>query len=62
MMAVFSDSTRATVLSGCWGRRCSPKNALGELPVFGELMAAFEGCVEPVDSAGDGFVFYAFAG
>ena len=25
MMAVFSDSTRATVLSECWGRRCSPK-------------------------------------
>jgi hypothetical protein len=25
MMAVFSDSTRATVLSGCWDRRCSPK-------------------------------------
>ena len=25
MMAVFSDSTRAMVLSGCWGRRCSPK-------------------------------------
>jgi len=25
-------------------------------------VAAFEGCVEPVDSAGDGFVFYAFAG
>ena len=25
MMAVFSDSTRATVLSWCWGKRCSPK-------------------------------------
>ena len=25
IMAVFSDSTRAMVLSGCWGRMCSPK-------------------------------------
>ena len=25
MMAVFSDSTRAMILSWCWGRRCSPK-------------------------------------
>ena len=25
MMAVFSDSTRAIVVSGCWRSRCSPK-------------------------------------
>ena len=42
MMAVFSDSTRAIVLSGLAGRRCSPKRQLGELPVFGELTPAFE--------------------
>ena len=43
------------------GQEVFSEEALGELPVFGELVAAFEGGVEPVDSAGNGFVFYAFA-
>ena len=44
------------------GQEVFSEEALGELPVFWELVAALEGYVEPVDSAGDGFVFYAFAG
>ena len=42
---------------GVLGKEVFSEKALGELSVFGELMAAFEGCVEPVDSAGYGFVF-----
>ena len=44
------------------GQEAFSEEVLGELPVFWELVAAFEGCVKPVDSARDGFVFYAFAG
>jgi hypothetical protein len=33
------------------GQEVFSEEALGELPVFGELVAAFEGCVAPVDSA-----------
>ena len=53
MMAVFSDSTRATVLLGCWGRRCFSKRhwvscqSLGSCVDLGfqKLFGEFFSCV-----------------